>query len=416
MVLEVAQVTRADLLGGRFNGFSIRHLLEQRGVHSSHLVFDPKSDDPATHRIFGYPGSRTFVATMSRWEYRLGLHAMFQVHSFGLPANRLFRRADVVHYHVVHDGFFSIAALPVLARLKPSIWTWHDPWIMTGHCLHPMECDRWRIGCGECPDLTRTFEMKFDNTRRAFALKRTIVRHSPIDIIVASRWMLDMARASPMAVGARLHYIPFGVDLSRFKPRDQAAAKARFGVLPDRVVVAARGFISPYKGVTELAAALERIQTPLCVLSLHDSGGFDRLIGRHQVIGLDWTDDEDALIDAYAATDFFVMPSMGEAFGMMAVEAMACGKPVVVFEGTALPDVTFAPEAGIAVPMRDVQGLADAVQHLVDDAPDRLRRGKRARELAEQHYSAELYADRLTALYQAVAKGQSNREAVAVPA
>jgi glycosyltransferase involved in cell wall biosynthesis len=66
--------------------------------------------------------------------------------------------------------------------------------------------------------------------------------------------------------------------------------------------------------------------------------------------------------------------------------------------------------------MRDVQGLADAVQHLVDDAPDRLRRGKRARELAEQHYSAELYADRLTALYQAVAKGQSNREAVAVPA
>ena len=40
--------------------------------------------------------------------------------------------------------------------------------------------------------------------------------------------------------------------------------------------------------------------------------------------------------------------------------------------------------------MRDVQGLADAVQHLVDDAPDRLRRGKRARELAEQHYSAEL--------------------------
>jgi glycosyltransferase involved in cell wall biosynthesis len=233
---------------------------------------------------------------------------------------------------------------------------------------------------------------------------------------VASRWMLDMARASPMAVGARLHYIPFGVDLSRFKPRDQAAAKARFGVLPDRVVVAARGFISPYKGVTELAAALERIQTPLCVLSLHDSGGFDRLIGRHQVIGLDWTDDEDALIDAYAATDFFVMPSMGEAFGMMAVEAMACGKPVVVFEGTALPDVTFAPEAGIAVPMRDVQGLADAVQHLVDDAPDRLRRGKRARELAEQHYSAELYADRLTALYQAVAKGQSNREAVAVPA
>ena len=332
---------------------------------------------------------------------------MFQVHSFGLPANRLFRRADVVHYHVVHDGFFSIAALPVLARLKPSIWTWHDPWIMTGHCMHPMECDRWRIGCGECPDLTRTFEMKFDNTRRAFALKRAIVRHSPIDIIVASRWMLDMARASPMAVGARLHYIPFGVDLSRFKPRDQAAAKARFGVLPDRVVVAVRGFISPYKGVRNSRQHWNGSRRRCVCCRCTTSGGFDRLIGRHQVIGLDWTDDEDALIDAYAATDIFVMPSMGEAFGMMAVEAMACGKPVVVFEGTALPDVTFAPEAGIAVPMRDVQGLADAVQHLVDDAPDRLRRGKRDGNWRSSTTPQSCMPIGLTALYQAVAKGSS---------
>jgi glycosyltransferase involved in cell wall biosynthesis len=122
------------------------------------------------------------------------------------------------------------------------------------------------------------------------------------------------------------------------------------------------------------------------------------------VIGLDWTDDEDRLIQAYTAADFFAMPSTAEAFGMMAIEAMACGKPVICFEGTSLPSVTFAPECGIAVPLRDVGALAAAVQHLVDDAQDLEARSRRARELAEEHYSIELYADRLAAIYRKVSK------------
>jgi len=67
----------------------------------------------------------------------------------------------------------------------------------------------------------------------------------------------------------------------------------------------------------------------------------------------------------------------------MAVEAMACGKPVIVFEGTSLPEVTFAPDVGIAVPMRDVSALKDAVISLVENVDDRLRRGRKAREIAE---------------------------------
>ena len=339
----------------------------------------------------------------------MGLQSMLQLQSFGLPANRWFRRADVVHYHIVHDGFFSLSALPLLSRLKPSVWTWHDLWPMTGHCIQPMECERWRTGCGECPDLARPLAMKVDKTRQAFGLKRRIVRNSPIDVVVASQWMLNMARESPIAAGTRLHHVPFGVDLKRFAPRDGTTARDSFGILPDRVVVAVRGFLSPYKGIREFASALELIKTPLCVLSMNDEGGFDRLIGRHQIIALDWTYDEDIIIDAYSAADFFVMPSTAEAFGLMAIVAMACGKPIVAFEGTALPEVTFAPEVGIAVPMRDIGSLANAVQHLVDDVGDRLRRGRRAREIAEKHYSSDLYAGRLATLYRSVAAGRVER-------
>jgi glycosyltransferase involved in cell wall biosynthesis len=215
--------------------------------------------------------------------------------------------------------------------------------------------------------------------------------------------MMDMARVSPMAESAHIHYIPFGIDLRRYAPRDQASARRALGVKPGHAVIAARGMRSPYKGAEELAEALNGIEKPLCIISMNDDGIFDRHIGRHQVIGLDWSDDEDRLIEVYTAADVFVMPSTAEAFGMMAIEAMACGKPVVAFEGTSLPSITFAPECGIAVPMRDVRALTEAIQHLVTDDTDRRERGQRARELAEQHYSVHLYADRLAALYREVA-------------
>jgi glycosyltransferase involved in cell wall biosynthesis len=366
-------------------------------------VYDRRSDDPSVTPILDYPGNRTLVAAATKVERRLGLHSMLQVHSFGLPAHASFRKANVAHYHIVHDGFFSIAALPLLARLKPSVWTWHDPWIMTGHCIYPMDCEGWRTGCGGCPDLLRTFQMEFDNTRRAFAIKRRIVQATPMHIVVASKWMEGMANASPMGRNARLHQIPFGVDLKRFAPRDPAAARAALGVRPGNVVIAVRGQASSYKGVPELAEALEQIKAPLTLVSLSDSGSFNRFIGRHQIIALDWSDDEDRLIEAYTAADLFAMPSTAEAFGMMAIEAMACGKPVVCFEGTSLPEITFAPECGLAVPMRDVRALARAVEHLVTNREDRIARGQLARELAERHYSAELYADRLATLYRMVA-------------
>jgi len=116
----------------------------------------------------------------------------------GCLCNRAFRKADVVHYQIIHDGFFSILAMPFLSRLKPSVWTWHDPWIMTGHCIYPMECERWKIGCGECPDLARPFAVSHENTRTGFALKKWTVEHSTINIVVASKWMMKMALESPI--------------------------------------------------------------------------------------------------------------------------------------------------------------------------------------------------------------------------
>jgi glycosyltransferase involved in cell wall biosynthesis len=169
-------------------------------------------------------------------------------------------------------------------------------------------------------------------------------------------------------------------------------------------VICLRALDNPFKGLDYFRQAMRRLDIDqVCLLTTCD-GNLDEFIGRYQVIELGWTDDEALLLDSYAAADFFVMPSTAEAFGMMAIEAMACGRPVICFEGTALPEVTFAPEAGLAVPLRDAEALAAAIARWLGDPEEVSWRGRRCRELAEKHYGLELHLDRLTSLYRRVAQ------------
>ena len=122
-------------------------------------------------------------------------------------------------------------------------------------------------------------------------------------------------------------------------------------------------------------------------------GLLERFEGRFQTIELGWTDDEECIRDAFLAADIFLMPSIVEAFGVMAIEAMACGKPIICFDGTALPEVIFAPDVGISVPIRDSYALYQAIQHLIDAPAKGEKRGHKARAMAERHYSHSLEGD-----------------------
>jgi glycosyltransferase involved in cell wall biosynthesis len=338
----------------------------------------------------------------------MSVHSVLQLQSFALPLHKPFRDAEVVHYHIVHDGYFSILAMPWLSWLKPTVWTWHDPWIMTGHCVYPLDCGRWQSGCGFCPSLQLPFAYKQDRTAFGFRQKKWVSARSDLDVVVASRHMLEMAQRSPIGQSFRLHHIPFGIDLSQFRPRDPEPARNRFGVLKNRVVLFARAFSSPFKGFDYLVETLDRLPADLslCIITTHERGLLNRFIGKFQIIDLGWVNDDELILDAYSAADFFVMPSTAEAFGMMAIEAMACGKPTIVFDGTSLPEVTFAPSAGIAVPMRQVDTLAAAIERLVRSPKERAARGALSRRLAEKHYDVRLHARRLADLYRSVAARQ----------
>jgi glycosyltransferase involved in cell wall biosynthesis len=407
--MRVLQVNGYQSPGRRFNGLSLKPHLEALGVSSKHFVWEQDRQEEGVVSLHGKLLRK--VNRLTRGVEKV-LSLQSQLYSNGMHMRRMeaFREADLVHYHIIHSGFLSMQSLPAMTAEKPSLWTLHDPWAMTGHCIHPFSCQRWKTGCGQCPDLKTDFAIQRDTTALNFRLKRMAYRRSNFEILVASSWMENLVRQSPLMDGVPVHKVPFGLDLDFFKPGDQAAAKARLGIEPHRLVLCFRSVVNDFKGLQYVIEALDRLQTqvPICLLTLNDKGRIEKFKDRFQVVELGWTNDDSVMQDVYSATDLFLMPSLADSFGLMAVEAMACGKPTICFEGTALPEVVFTPEAGLAVPSRDSAALAAAMERLIGDPQERLARGARSRQLAEQNYDIRLQAERMVDVYERVIHGRQS--------
>jgi len=401
--MNILQLGNTDLVGKRFNGHSLHRYFSDLGINSNHLVWRKYSNDGNTFEFIGIPGKRILNSILIRLEMFFSLQSLISPFTFALLFDKRFKVAEIVHYHLIHTGFFNLLALPILTRLKPSVWTLHDPWAMTGHCIHPLNgCTRWKTGCGKCPDLNIPLKISFDNTKFIWKLKKFIFSKSKIHIVVASKWMLDMVRESPLMRNFPVSLIPLGIDLSVFRKSDSYLAKHRFGIDSQTLVISFRAVNSEFKGLNYIKSALNNLNVDkkICLLTFNEKGLMDEFRGRFQIVDLGWVDDELLLAQAYNAADIFLMPSIAESFGMMAVEAMACAKPIIVFDKTALSEITFAPQGAIAVPQGDAELLRGAIERLINDPVERGRLGQRAEKIAIENYSFIEHARKIHELYK----------------
>ena len=403
------QIGFTDTEGARFNGHALHLELVKRGMKSHYMVWRKKSDDPHTSAInskFNIT-SQHFLAHL---ESLYSLQALFYPYSFQFALDKRFLEADVVHYHLIHTGFFNLASFPLLSKLRPAVWTLHDPWAMTGHCVHPLGCDRWKTGCGSCPNLQTGIPMREDKTAMMWNIKKRVYELSDLDVVVASRWMYDMASESPLMSRCRIHHIPFGIDLNVFQPgRDIVELKRDLGIPPENFVFAYRALPGEHKGLEYVVEAFERFSTgeckrgrPITIVLVNQKGHFDKFLQRYHILELGWIDDPNRFAQVLQACDVLLMPSTGESFGMMAIEAMACAKPVIVFDGTALPEVAFAPIGALSVPSRDVDALVAAMQQVYSCDELRTKLGRNAHQLVVDNYSFDVHVTRMLGLYKEV--------------
>jgi glycosyltransferase involved in cell wall biosynthesis len=415
---RVLQVTLRDLVGQRFNGYQLHRSMQAQGRDSSMLVVEKRSGDPRVHchtRAGEWLGWGLYAA-----ERVSSLQGLLSPMAWTIPLRRCFRDADVVHWHLVYPHYVSLPLMPFLAHRRPTVWTLHDPWALTGHCVHPLDCERWRTGCGKCPDLARDFTVWSDTTALVWKVKRRMYHRSPLTLVVSSRWMKSRVEASPLLSSHPCQVIPFGLDLEVWRPLDRRACRSRLGIPPEAKVIAFRmpsGEKHRHaKGIPWLVEALHRLRPGAAthLMVFDDKGQLTALKDRYQILELGWIEDERILAEALAAADVFIMPSLAESFGLMALEAMACGTAVIASEGTAMTELIRPPQAGLCVPPRDGTALAQVLAELLGDDTRREAMGVAGRKIVESEYSSAAYVDRHVRLYEVLAEPHSPAGAGAV--
>lgn len=401
--MRVLHINNTDLPGARFNGYSLLRKQEAYGIDVHQIVLDKYSDSPKVRSI-KLPGNQHQL--ISAYEDKSSIRCLSFPYTDLIIDSPEFQKADIVHYHLLHNEMVSLFDLPRLFSRKTCVWTIHDPWILTGHCVYPLSCKKYLEGCGDCPDLKRHFAIKNDTTAFMWKVKESIFKQLRIPLIVASDWMEQLIRNHPFGeFFPVIKKIPFGIDLSIFKPcglTDKVKLREKNDI-PNKFTIFFRQDPSPFKGLRDITEALKNlnIKTDLNIVTVGTKGLLDpEIYNNFFVKEMGWLNSEKDLAEIYQLSDVFLMPSTAESFGVMGIEALASGIPLITRENTAVADITGKGETSLL--FKDVNGIRKHLEELILSEEYYKKISDKSRELAIKEFSEELYHQRLVDFYDSL--------------
>ena len=282
---------------------------------------------------------------------------------------------DLIHAHYWLSG---AVALPLRER-------WAAPVVQMFHTLGRLKNDAARTLEEREP------ELRIAEEARIVKAADRIVAASPVE----GEYLARYHGVDPR----RIAVVPCGVDTTLFTPGDPADARRRLGLERGPLLLYV-GRLAPIKGLVTLMDAIARLRERGRIVRLLVIGGEAdeprdgheadlrrrverlRLGDRVTFVG---HQPQQALRDFYVAADATVLPSYYESFGMVALEAMACGSPVIASRVGGLTTTVRDGVTGFLVPDGDVKALADHVERLLADADLRWRLGREGVQWAAQH-------------------------------
>lgn len=317
-----------------------------------------------------------------------------------------FRVREGLQYDVIHSHYWlSAAAGEALATL------WAAPHVAMFHTLGEVKL-RARASEHETPDRLEA--------------ERHLV-HVLDRVVVATEHERQLLRQLYRVPTDRVAVIPLGVDIDRFQPGDRFEARAALGLTDDARLVLAVGRIEPLKGLDILIRALaemtERERVHLLIIGGDDRAAVEvtRLravaasVGVADRIEFLGTVPHDRLVQYYRAADAVAMPSFYESFGLVAVEAMACGVPVVASRVGGLTSTIADGRTGYLIPWRCPEPFAEKLDTLLGNAWLRDALGANAAR-SMQAYSWQAVAATLRGLYEEVVAEQRSLKAAPLAA
>lgn len=250
--------------------------------------------------------------------------------------------------------FFKKSALPV-------VWTIHDVWSITGHCITGM-CSHWKEGCGRCPNKKEyPASFIFDRSKKNRIRKCECFSNVPnLRLVSPSKWLANLVSDTFMNQYG-IHVIPNGIDLNIFKPI-QSEIRSQYNLQNKIILLSVAGVWTKNKGA-EYIYQLTKIMDDRFAFVMIGENRDRELKENHRIIHIEHTTNRKQLAQWYTVADLFINPTMGDNFPTVNLESLACGTPVITFDtggsGEAIGD------CGAVIEQGNVNALKEAI--LADD-------------------------------------------------
>jgi len=375
----------------------VRHL-GPLGVHVD--VYTRSQDEHVPHVLHDLGYGNRVVHVRSGPEVPMPKQELAEYLPEFVGGIREFTSAKELKYDLIHSHYWmsGIAA----KELKKQ---WNIPIV---HMFHTLGMMKQRVAREE-EEIEGQYRL--DGEREVLNIADRIIAATPAEY-AQLQWLYGAATD-------KIVVIPPGVDMSRFYPIPPDEAKEFIGVNPCQKVLLFVGRIEPLKGIDTLMKAIALLRDQGLEVCLSIIGGDPDLnlevqsaemarlkairedIGLSDQIGFLGKRAQDTLPYYYSAAEAVVVPSHYESFGMVALEAMACGTPVVASQVGGLAFLVKDGETGFTVPANNAQLLADKLKILLGDSELRAEMGQKAFAEA-QSYSWEIIAQKMSALYMRV--------------
>lgn len=266
---------------------------------------------------------------------------------------------DVVHLHDIHGYFINVESICKYFQEKrlAVVWTFHCEIMYTGRCGYSLECDRWKFGCGNCPDLNRyPRSYFFDRSQQILDRKKSLFdSFERVHLTAPSHWLANRMRES-IVKKLPISVISNGVDTSLFRPRQSdVPVSAPLLSRPLRVLSVGSDIFSERKGgrfILELSERFENHEVEFIIVGAEAAVN----CSSDNVKIFSPIKDQAELAELYRGADLFLLPSEKETFSMVCAEALASGLPVIGFESGA-PSEVVPRGYGVFVRFGDINAL-----------------------------------------------------------
>ena len=292
---------------------------------------------------------------------------------------------DIVHLHIMHDSFLN---LPILFKYFQKnkiqiVWTFHDCWAFTGGCPYftISGCNQWKNGCEQCILFKQYDRLHYNAPQKMWKMKKTMSEYENIWITTPSAWLAGIVSDS-MWSEKKLTIIKNGLNLNVFRHitndfKKQINCEDKYLVLGVAFDWGKRKGLDVFNELADLLP--ENYQ----IVLVGTTERIDPQINS-KIITIHKTSNQEELVRIYSACDVFVNPTREEVFGMVNIEAIACGTPVITFNTDGAPEGVNI-DSGIVVDDKTAHGLLPVIQDVCENAEfDAMKMRQWAQEFDEE--------------------------------